>query len=261
MKNTELTLFEGHNVAILFSDDVNIQFVGDFIISAKDVAAVLEYQGASATSEVLKFCKDKHIYTVKNSDMANRHIRKLNNAGEKFISNLSLNRILGQSQQPKTGKFQDWLYEDMLPSVQKFGAYLTPSKIEEVLLNPDTIIDLATQLKAAREENEKQKPLVAFAEICLQSNDSIKVRDLAHSLSSHGITIGQNRLFEKLREWGLISQKSTEPTQRAVEQGLFEVVTGVKQKPSGEPFTWRTPYVTVKGQVYVTDRLRKEMIA
>ncbi|MNC45475.1 Phage antirepressor protein KilAC domain protein [compost metagenome] len=49
-----------------------------------------------------------------------------------------------------------------------------------------------------------------------------------------------------------------EPTQSAVEQGLFEVVTGVKKKPSGDPFTWRTTYVTVKGQVYITDRLKKE---
>ncbi|MEC0140774.1 Bro-N domain-containing protein [Paenibacillus macerans] len=129
MQNNELTLFEGHNVAILFPNDVNFQFVGDFIISAKDVASVLEYKGASATSEVLKFCKDKHIYIVKNSDMANRHIRKMNNAGEKFISNLSLNRVLGQSGQRKAIPFQDWLYEDMLPSVQKFGAYLTPATI------------------------------------------------------------------------------------------------------------------------------------
>ncbi|WP_110930914.1 phage antirepressor [Paenibacillus bouchesdurhonensis] len=198
--------------------------------------------------------------------------RILTNGGEqatKIIPEGDVYRLIvkaaDQSRNPeikaKAEQFEKWLFDEVIPTIRQHGAYLTPSKIEEVLLNPDTIIDLATQLKAAREENEKQKPLVAFAEICLQSSDSIKVRDLAHSLSSHGITIGQNRLFEKLREWGLISQKSTEPTQRAVEQGLFEVVTGVKQKPSGEPFTWRTPYVTVKGQVYVTDRLRKEMIA
>ncbi|GJM72953.1 antirepressor [Paenibacillus macerans] len=258
MQNNELTLFEGHNVAILFPNDVNFQFVGDFIISAKDVASVLEYKGASATSEVLKFCKDKHIYIVKNSDMANRHIRKMNNAGEKFISNLSLNRVLGQSGQRKAIPFQDWLYEDMLPSVQKFGAYLTPAKIEEVLADPDTIITLATQLKNARKTIEEQKPLVTFAELCMQSDSSVKVRELAHSLSSHGFNIGQNKLFEKLREWNLICKGSTEPTQRAVEQGLFEIVTGVKQKPNGEPFTWRTPYATVKGQMYVADRLKKE---
>lgn len=131
--SNELVLFEGQKIAILFPEDVNFKFSGDFIISAKDVASVLEYKGASATSEVLKFCKDKHIYIVKNSDMANRHIRKMNNAGEKFISNLSLNRVLGQSGQRKAIPFQDWLYEDMLPSVQKTGQYALPGVEFELL--------------------------------------------------------------------------------------------------------------------------------
>ncbi|MEI4896351.1 hypothetical protein Q8G71_34220, partial [Klebsiella pneumoniae] len=86
---------------ILMPGDVAVPFKGEFIISAKDVAAVLEYQGASATNEVLKFCKPEHIFHLKNSDMVNRHVRKLHNTGEKFISNLSLNRVLGQSGQPK----------------------------------------------------------------------------------------------------------------------------------------------------------------
>lgn len=258
MRDNELTLFEGYDVAILFPNDVNFQFVGDFIISAKDVATVLEYQGDRATNHVLKFCKESHVYTISNSNLLNRNVRKLHNTGEKFISNLSLNRVLGQSGQPKAIPFQDWLYEDMLPSVQKFGAYLTPAKIEEVLADPDTIITLATQLKNARKTIDEQKPLVTFAELCMQSDSSVKVRELAHSLSSHGLNIGQNKLFEKLRDWNLICKGSTEPTQRAVEQGLFEIVTGVKQKPSGEPFTWRTPYATVKGQMYVADRLKKE---
>lgn len=258
MNNSGLVLFEGQEVTILFPEDVNFKFKGEFLILAKDVADSLKY---ARTEEISKFCKREHVFLVKNNQISSSAIhrnRKLNNTGETFISNLSLNRVLGKSEKPKAEQFQDWLYEDMLPSIQKYGAYLTPDKIEQVLADPDTIITLATQLKIARAENEKQKPLVAFAEICMQSDESIKVRELAHSLSSHGFKIGQNKLFDKLREWKLICQNSTEPTQRAVEQGLFEIVTGVKQKPSGEPFTWRTPYVTVKGQVYVADRLRKE---
>lgn len=258
MNNKELMLFEGKEIMVLFPNDINFKFIGDFLIRAKDVASVLEYKGKTATSNVLKFCKETHVYEVQNSNLLNQEVRKLHNTGEKFISNLSLNRVFGQSGQPKAIPFQDWLYEDMLPSVQKYGAYLTPAKIEEVLADPDTIINLAMQLKNARATIEEQKPLVTFAEICMQSDKSIKVRDLAHSLTSHGIKIGQNKLFEKLRDWKLICQGSTEPTQRAVEQGLLEVVTGVKQKPSGEPFAWRTPYATVKGQIYVVDRLKRE---
>lgn len=162
-------------------------------------------------------------------------------------------------------KFQAKVADEILPEIRKHGGYLTPNKLEEALLNPDMLIQLATTLKDERAKREQlqmqvenNKPLVAFAEICMQSDDSIKVRELAHSLSSHGIKIGQNKLYDKLREWKLISKVGTEPTQRAIEQGLFEIVTGVKQKPSGEPFTWRTPYVTVKGQVYVVDRLKKD---
>ncbi|MEK4854829.1 Bro-N domain-containing protein [Paenibacillus sp. FSL H7-0756] len=126
--------FEGRQTVLtLFPDDVNIPFKGDFIISAKDVAAVLEYQGKTATSNVLKFCKEEHVYTVTDSDLLNQEVRKLNNAGEKFISNLSLNRVLGQSEQPKAIPFQDWLYEDMLPSVQKTGQYALPGSESQLL--------------------------------------------------------------------------------------------------------------------------------
>ncbi|MGN7169297.1 BRO family protein [Paenibacillus cellulositrophicus] len=129
----QLVLFEGTEVMILMPGDVAVPFKGEFIISAKDVAAVLEYQGASATNEVLKFCKPEHIFHLKNSDMVNRHVRKLHNTGEKFISNLSLNRVLGQSGQPKAVPFQDWLYEDMLPSVQKTGHYALPGTDPELI--------------------------------------------------------------------------------------------------------------------------------
>ena len=47
-------------------------------------------------------------------------------------------------------KFQTVLADEVLPAIRKHGAYLTPSKIEEVLLNPDTLIKLATELKAER---------------------------------------------------------------------------------------------------------------
>lgn len=130
----QLALFEGqHSILVLMPGDVTVPFKGDFIICAKDVAAVLEYQGKTATSNVLKFCKEEHIYHITDSDLLNREVRKLNNAGEKFISNLSLNRVLGQSEQPKAIPFQDWLYEDMLPSIQRTGHYALPGAESELL--------------------------------------------------------------------------------------------------------------------------------
>lgn len=48
-------------------------------------------------------------------------------------------------------KFQAVLADEVLPAIRKHGAYMTPEKIEEALLNPDTLIKLATELKAERE--------------------------------------------------------------------------------------------------------------
>ena len=58
--------------------------------------------------------------------------------------------ILG-SKLPQAKEFKHWVTSEVLPAIRKHGAYMTSSKIEEVLTNPDTIIQLATQLKQERE--------------------------------------------------------------------------------------------------------------
>lgn len=50
--------------------------------------------------------------------------------------------------------YKRWVTKEVLPSIRKYGAYLTPEKIEEVLTNPDTIIQLATILKKEQEKNQ-----------------------------------------------------------------------------------------------------------
>lgn len=272
----QLMLFEGqHEVMILFKNDVKFDFHGDFLIRAKDVGLVLEYEESNATKHILKFCKSNQIYTVKNSDISvslNRTYRNLNNAGESFITNLALNRVLGKSEKPKAEPFQDWLYEDMLPSVQKHGAYLTPEKLEEVLLNPDTLIRLATDLKtereariAAQKQIEADKPKVIFAEAVTTSKTSILVGELAKILKQNGIQIGQNRLFQWLRENGyLIKRKGTDynmPTQKSMEMGLFEIKETSVTHSDGHITISKTPKVTGKGQVYFINKFKDGNVA
>ncbi|MED1612520.1 phage antirepressor KilAC domain-containing protein [Bacillus paranthracis] len=161
--------------------------------------------------------------------------------------------------------FQDWLAIEVLPSIRKHGAYMTDQVLEQAVTNPDFAIGLLTKLKeekeklaAAQRQIVQQQPLVTFAEACMQSDKSLKVSEVAKLAAKHGIKTGQKRLFATLREWGLIFKNKNEPTQKAIDNGYFEVVQGVKEKPNGEPFTWLTPYVTPKGQAYILDRLKKE---
>jgi anti-repressor protein len=172
--------------------------------------------------------------------------------------------ILG-SRKPEAKQFKRWVTHEVIPSIRKHGAYMTPEKIEEVLLNPDTIIKLATELKeerrkriAAEQTIVNQKPLVSFAETCMASDKSLLVREVAKLISKQGILIGEKRLFQKLREWKLIFPNKNEPYQEYIDRGYFEISQGVKETDKGS-FTWLTMRVTPKGQVYIINRLRKEL--
>jgi anti-repressor protein len=150
--NNQLTVFEGREVTILLPDDVNFQFKGDFLIRAKDVAEILGY---GQTKDLTALVKEKYAVLIKNSAFVkseSMNLLHLNTMGETFLTNHGLNQALANSTMPKAEPFQDWLYEEVLPAVQKHGGYLTPAKIDEILSDPDTIIKLATDLKAERQK-------------------------------------------------------------------------------------------------------------
>ncbi|WP_300381503.1 phage antirepressor KilAC domain-containing protein, partial [Clostridium sp.] len=71
------------------------------------------------------------------------------------------------------------------------------------------------------------------------------------------IKIGERRLWEKLRSWGLIFKNTTEPMQKGIDQGLFEVTEGARESSKGV-FTYHTTRVTGKGQAYIIKRLLEE---
>lgn len=185
--------------------------------------------------------------------------------GQPYITEDGLYELIFESETQKAKEFRKWVTSEVLPSIRKHGAYMTDQVLEQAVTDPDFMIGLLTNLKeekAKRLEAERkvlqQQPLVTFAEACMQSNQSLKVSEVAKLASKQGVKIGQRQLFAKLREWNLMFKRSTEPTQKAVERELFEVTQGVKQKPNGESFTWTTTYVTPKGQAYIIDRLKKE---
>lgn len=174
------------------------------------------------------------------------------------------------SRQPKADAFMDWVW-DVVESIRKHGAYLTPEKIEEVLLNPDTIIRLATNLKEeqqrrieAERQIEEQKPKVVFAEALEVSKNSILIGELAKLLRQNGIDIGQNRLFKWLRSNGYLCKRGENynlPTQYSMDLCLFEIKKSTITNPDGSVRTTRTPKVTGKGQIYFVNKFKELEVA
>lgn len=178
-----------------------------------------------------------------------------------LINESGLYSLVLSSKLPTAKQFKRWITSDVIPTIRKHGAYMTPETIEKVLLNPDTIINLASQLKSEREKRialegkvEEDRPKVIFADAVSTANNSILIGELAKLLKQNGVEMGQNRLFKWLREHGFLIKREgldyNMPTQRSMELGLFEIKETAITHADGHISISKTPKVTGRGQQY-----------
>ncbi len=211
----------------------------------KDIAEILGYSNTSK-AVLMHVDEDEKAEFPIWDGRQNRKTYLINESG--------MYSLILSSKLPSAKRFKRWITHEVIPSIRKHGTYMTDEKIEEVLTDPDTIIKIATQLK---EEKEKRLQAERFNKQIAASQNSLLVREVAKVASKKGIVIGEKRLWNKLRNWGLILKDSTEPKQTGMDRGYFEVNEGVKETRKGT-FTYRTTRVTGKGQAYIIDRLIKE---
>ncbi|WP_296142367.1 phage antirepressor [uncultured Anaerococcus sp.] len=181
------------------------------------------------------------------------------------VNESGLYALVFGSQLEDAKKFKHWVTSEVLPSIRKHGAYATDDVLDKVIDDPDFGIGLLNTLKEERAkralaeaENQRNKPKVLFADTVSTSNDSVLVGGLAKMIKQNGIDIGANRLFEWLRQEGYLCKSKGEnwntPTQRSMEQGLFEIKVRTINNPDGSTKITRTPKVTGKGQIYFINK-------
>lgn len=187
-------------------------------------------------------------------------------AKESFIPENIFYRLAMKAKNEAAERFQAKIADEVIPSIRKHGAYMTPETLEKVLLSPDTLMQLAQNLKEEQEKRralehkvEKDKPKVLFADAVSVSDSAILIGDLAKILRQNGVEMGQTRLFQWLRENGyLIKQRGSSynmPTQKAMELGLFKIKETCVTHSDGHTTLNRTPKVTGKGQVYLLNKI------
>lgn len=110
-----------------------------------------------------------------------------------FISEPGLYKLVGASHKPAAKRFNRWVTHEVLPSIRKHGAYMTPETIEKTLTNPDFIIQLATQLKdeqaktaALTADNEAMKPKAAYYDMVLANSGLVPITSIAKNYGMSG---------------------------------------------------------------------------
>ena len=140
--------------------------------------------------------------------------------------------------------------ERKLKEISKPDSYMIDDPIERA----KRWIEEREQYNKVAAELEEQN---SFVNKISESNGSMLVREVAKLASKGNITIGEKALWNKLREWGYISKKSTEPMQSAINSGWFEVIERVVER-DGKSFVYKTTKVTNKGQIHIIKKLSKE---
>lgn len=117
----------------------------------------------------------------------------------------------------------------------------------------------AETIEAQQKQLAEQAPKVNFAKALEIAGESILIGQLAKLMHQNGVDTGEIRLYQWMRDNGFLHKCGSEyndPTQRALEMGLFEVRTGTRYHPhTGEPIQTRTTLVTIKGQQYFINKL------
>ena len=135
--------------------------------------------------------------------------------------------VLG-SRKPEARDFKRWVTHEVIPSIRKHGAYMTPDLIERVISDPDTFIRLATELKHTRAEAAAQQkyievlePKAEFYDAVAGSRDAISISDAAKVLGIKNL--GQNTLFKILREKKILD-RDNKPYQEYIDRGYFRTI-------------------------------------
>jgi anti-repressor protein len=183
-----------------------------------------------------------------------------------IISESGFYKVIMLSRKQEAKKFQRWVTHEVLPSIRKHGAYITASKMEEIMDDPENLVRLLNSLKTENKQLQLQiendRPKILFADAITTSHCTIVVGELAKILKSNGVEIGQNRLFEHLRQRGfLIKRRGADynsPTQKSMRLGLFSIRETATLHSDGHVSISKTVKVTGKGQLYFVNVFLKK---
>lgn len=236
----ELMVFEGNEVEVF-------EFKGRVLFNPKHIANIL---GIKNVRDNISNMSDKQVVKLTNSIVGETDFRKLHNTGENFLTESGVYKLIMRSNKPEAERFQDWVTDEVLPSIRSNGGYianqenLTPEQIvANALIVAQNIIQEKDRLL------EEQKPKVEFADKLLKTKENILIREFAKLLCDEGLNTGEKRLYKWLRENKFLMHNN-EPYQRYLDNNTFVIKTNVVNTIFGDKQT-HTTKITPEGQLYL----------
>ena len=255
--NNEIQLF--HNDE--FGDVRTVIINGEPWFVAKDVATILKY------TNPLKAIRD-HVFEE------DKGVNELFTPGGKqritVINESGVYSLILSSKLQSARAFKHWVTSEILPTIRKTGRYggddatFLINKFFPVATEQQRVFlhTAFTQIEALSAQIEEDRPKVEFADQVANTDALITIGTMAKVASDKGIAMGQNRLFQFLRDMHILidseDKRKNLPYQEYLDRGYFKVREKAFHKRNGIYEPYFQTMVTGKGLLYIIKRLRKD---
>ena len=248
----EIKIFESTEFGSVRTAEID----GKPYFAGKDIASALGY--AETAKAIREHCKGvSEIDTPTNGG-----VQKM-----KYISEGDVYRLITHSRLPEAEKFEHWVFDEVLPSIRKHGAYMTDDALHRAITEPDFLIQLATELK---EEQEKRRalestvavqsqqitelqPKASYYDVVLNSKDLLSIGKIAKDFGKSAVWLNkwlheQGVQYKQGEIWLLY--------QKYAEQGYTNTKTQTYNGSDGAVHTKVHTYWTQKGRLFIYDLLK-----
>lgn len=249
--------FEGNKVRALADGD-EVMFV------ASDIAKILGYRDAANLARNLD--DDERGIREVSTPSGTQNMTVITESG---LYRSILNRETAYVKEPEAQafvkRFQRWVTHEVLPQIRKTGGYIPTTDVDDdmtilakaVMIGQRTMEEQKRRIAEQSEHIKALEPKARFADAVAASDGTCLIGELAKMLRQNGLNIGQNRLFEILRQDGYLGKTGSNrnvPTQKAMDLGLFRIKETAITHSDGHVTINRTAKVTGKGQTYFISR-------
>lgn len=250
--SNEIQRFEFKGAALRTLTDEN----GEPWFVAKDVCDVLEL---SNVGQALARLDDDEKSSITLNDGTP------GNPNKAIVSESGLYALVLASRKPEAHEFKRWVTHEVLPQIRKTGGYIPTTDVDDdmtilakaVMIGQRTMEEQKRRIAEQSEHIKVLEPKARFADAVAASDGTCLIGELAKMLRQNGLNIGQNRLFEILRQdgdRGKTGSNRNVPTQKAMDLGLFRIKETAITHSDGHVTINRTAKVTGKGQTYFISR-------
>lgn len=232
---------------------------GEIMFVGKDVTSILGYRNSSDAI-------GKHV------DEDDKGVAKCDTLGGTqdltIINESGLYSLILSSKMPNAKKFKRWVTSEVLPAIRKHGVFA----VDEVLANPDILINALTELKKEREEKlalqqtiaiqnqqiVEMKPKASYYDVVLNCKDLVAISVIA---KDYGWTA--NHMNQCLHEKGIQFKQGKKIWllyKEYAEMGLTSTKTHTYSGSDGSTHSRPHTYWTQKGRLFIYDLLKKDGI-